>query len=402
MVAHGAVRAVRALVAAVAAFLAAPVAWQLVLLGAAAGRRAPSRRPSGVRAAASRAPRAVVLVPAHDEEPVIGATLASLQALDPPAARIVVIADHCTDSTAEIARSAGVSVLERDGGARGKGAALAWAVDQLKPDLDGIGALVVVDADCEPTPNLLAAIGARLEQGAQAVQVGYLVANPEGGPGAALRDAAFRIRNAVRPSGQDALGLSAGLLGTGMAFTPALLERVPWRSTSVIEDAEQHLELVSGGDRVAFAPEASVRSPMPETLEASADQQLRWASSGSLTRTWAPRLAREAIEHRDPVRAGALFELLLPAQSSFLAAAGATLAASVVVRARAATKTVLLALAGHAVFVLGGMAVSGAPRSAYRALLHTPALVVQRLGILARLRGEGEPATFVRTERGAA
>ena len=397
MVSHAALRTVRASLNAVATVLAVPTAWQLVLLAAAAARRR-SGEPAG---AAST--RAVVLVPAHDEEEVIRDTLAALARLDPPAVRVVVVADHCTDRTAEVAREAGAEVLERDGGDRGKGAALGWALERLRDDVRGLDAVVLVDADCWPTPNLIGAVGARLRAGAEAVQADYVVANPDAGPAAALRDAAFRLRNTIRPSGQDALGLSAGLLGTGMAFTPALLERHPWESRSIVEDAEQHLALVTAGVRVAFAPEAAVHSPMPATLGESADQQLRWESGGGhLVRAWAPRLAAAALRDGDRGRAGALVELLLPAQSLLLAGQAGTLGAAVVLRARAAGRLAAFGLAGQAVFVLGGMVVAGAPRSAYRALLHAPALVVQKLGLVAKVARGDVPESFVRTERASA
>src|SRR3954470_2050196 len=49
--------------------------------------------------------KVVVLMPAHDEEAVIGATLALLVPTLPPGGRVVVVADNCRDRTAEIARS---------------------------------------------------------------------------------------------------------------------------------------------------------------------------------------------------------------------------------------------------------------------------------------------------------
>lgn len=57
-----------------------------------------------------------ILVPAHDEEELLGATLDSLNALDFPSelVEVHVVADNCTDRTPEIARAKAVSVHERD------------------------------------------------------------------------------------------------------------------------------------------------------------------------------------------------------------------------------------------------------------------------------------------------
>lgn len=387
----------RAAVAALEAWLAGASFWHVVLLAAAARERFRAGPPA---VAADAAIRALMLVPAHDEEQVIGGTLLALGQLRPAPSAVVVVADHCTDQTVELARIAGARVLERDSGERGKGAALAWALAELAPDIARFDAVVFVDADCQPTPNLLTAVAERLAEGHDVVQVDYVVANPEAGTAAALRDAAFRLRNTIRPAGQYALGLSAGLLGTGMAFTPEALRRRPWQAKSLIEDAEQHLALVAAGERVAFTTAAAVRSPMPATLEESADQQLRWDSGRpALVRAWAPLLLRQGLRERDRVRLGALGELLLPPQSLQLAG---QLAVLVVAPALGMRRTLRLALAGTAaqtVYVAGGLAVGGGDAATYRALLRAPLLVWQKLSLTARLVLRRGPSTFVRTAR---
>lgn len=380
----------------VGAWLAAASVWQVVLLAAAARERLRGSAPDDEEPDI----RALVLVPAHDEESMIAETLAALRDLRPPAAAIVVVADHCSDSTQDVARSAGARVLERDRGDRGKGAALAWALEQLAPELEQNDAVVFVDADCQASPNLLAAIAKRLKGGDEIVQVDYVVANPEAGPAAALRDAAFRLRNNVRPAGQHALGLSAGLLGTGMAFTTDVLRRWPWRATSLIEDAEQHLALVAAGERVAFTAAASVRSPMPATLDESADQQLRWDSGRmTLVRSWGPLLLVGAIRERDRVRLGAAAELVLPPQSLQLAGQVAVVGVASAVGLRHTARLALLGVTAQATYVVGGLAVAGGGASAYRALLHAPALVAQKLRLSVRLALRRGPTTFVRTPR---
>src|SRR5205814_8518557 len=120
------------------------------------------------------------------------------------------------------------------------------------------------------------AMAARLAAGAAAGQADYVVANPGASWAAALRFAAFRLINTVRPAGRERLGLSAGLLGTGMAFRRDLLRRLPWDAFSVAEDQEYHARLVLAGERVAFAREASVSSAMPAGLRAARTQQERW------------------------------------------------------------------------------------------------------------------------------
>ncbi|MBA3624229.1 MAG: glycosyltransferase, partial [Methylibium sp.] len=76
------------------------------------------------RAAAPR-PRLAVLIPAHNEAAGLGATLASLAPQLVAGDRVLVVADNCSDSTADVARAAGASVTERSHATqRGKGYAL--------------------------------------------------------------------------------------------------------------------------------------------------------------------------------------------------------------------------------------------------------------------------------------
>ena len=72
--------------------------------------------------------RFAVLIPAHDEELALGALLASLRRVDYPSSGlfVLVIADHCSDGTARVARAGDVACLERAEGPRGK-AAVWWA-----------------------------------------------------------------------------------------------------------------------------------------------------------------------------------------------------------------------------------------------------------------------------------
>jgi len=103
--------------------------------------------------------RVAVLVPAHDEAAgiahTLGAVLPQLREHD----RVVVVADNCSDDTADIARRAGaqVRVVERFHETdRGKGFALAFGVDALRADPPGL--VVILDADCELAPGALDAL----------------------------------------------------------------------------------------------------------------------------------------------------------------------------------------------------------------------------------------------------
>jgi cellulose synthase/poly-beta-1,6-N-acetylglucosamine synthase-like glycosyltransferase len=360
------------------ALIALPNAYLLALLAAAwlqTRRSPPPCTPGRMRFA--------VLVPARDEEAVIGDCLASLRALDHPADRFetIVIADRCSDGTAAVAARAGATVWERRSGEDGKGAALAWALERLARERPEVDAVAMVDADCTVSPNLLAAFEAHLLAGARAVQAAYGIANPDASWVAALRYASLELMNVVRPLGASAFGGSAGLYGTGMAFRAELLARRPWTARSLVEDREQHLSLVAAGERVAFAREASVRSPAPTTLGASRGQQRRWESGRvALILRWLPTLLGRGLRRRDAAQLHAAVDLVIPPQSILLAAA-------VAAAARRPTRPAALAnLAAQAAFVTGGLALVRAPAVVWRALAASPALAAFKLTLLAQRR----------------
>jgi 1,2-diacylglycerol 3-beta-glucosyltransferase len=380
------------------AWLALSTAYLVALLGLGALRR---KRP---RAGAAGEPlRAVVIVPAHDEAAGISATVETLIDQDYPSDRleVIVVADNCADATAARAASAGATVWERAApDARGKGQALAWAFERLWAERPETQLVALVDADCAASPNLLAAFDSALRSGAPAAQAAYDVANPEASATSALRWAGFALMHRVRPRGRAALGLSADLFGTGMAFGPELLRELPWRSFSVTEDAEYHVRLVEAGYRVAYVGEASVASPMPTTDAAAREQQLRWESgNASLARSSARRLLRHGTRRRDVHLLHAGAEQLVPPQALLIAANGACLMAGAARRRRSAVAGAAIVGVGQAAYVLGGLHVAGAPPVVYRALLRTPALVARKLAVLVRV-GSGRGATaWVRTER---
>jgi 1,2-diacylglycerol 3-beta-glucosyltransferase len=381
------------------AMVAASNLYLLTLLLAAARRAAPLDADGPSLGGGPR--RLVVLIPAHDEQLMITSTVGSLLQCDYARSdsRLVVIADNCTDETAGRARAAGAEVWERDEQAkRGKGFALAWAQERLRSEGDDFDAVVVVDADCLVSRNLLSVIDVHLRDGVEAIQVDYVVANPEESTASALRHGAFALANTVRYRGKHGLGLSCGVAGTGIAFSARLLERVPWADFGLVEDAEHHMRLVLAGERVRFAGEAWVSSPMPTTLGGSGEE--RW-ERGRLTllRRWTPRLLRAGIARRDPVRLHAGLEWLVPPQSLLAALGLASAAGRLAAGPRKRSLIAAAGLTGQMVFVIGGLRLTGAPRSVYRALAGAPRMIAAKTLLYLRLLAGRGPTTWVRTER---
>jgi cellulose synthase/poly-beta-1,6-N-acetylglucosamine synthase-like glycosyltransferase len=348
-------------------------------------------------------PQLAVLVPAHDERLAIADAVISILACPYPVERrmVIVIADNCIDDTARRARDAGAEVYERvDPQRPGKGQAVAWALERLAAERPDVDAVVMIDADCTADPPLLARLADTLAAGADAVQGAYLGSNPDASRAAALRWAGYALMNRVRPAGKDTLGLSCGLLGSGMAFTAGTLARVPWDAFSVTEDKEQHLRLVQAGVRVRFAPDAVVRSPMPTEQSLGETQQMRWESGNvALARRWVPALLRVGLRRRDVRTIHAAWELLIPPLSLLTGLQlGIGLLARITGRRRL-TRLSNLGLAGLTGYVALGLVVAHAPLAVYRAMLGAPRLIGRRVGQYVGLaRGRGH-RNWQRTDR---
>ncbi|GEA85122.1 MULTISPECIES: glycosyltransferase family 2 protein [Cellulomonas] len=105
--------------------------------------------------------RLVVLVPAHDEADAIGGTLAALAEQTGAPQRVVVIADNCTDDTADVARRHGAEVVETVANTARKAGALDQALVRLRTSPAQY--VLVVDADTRLAPAFVETALARLD-----------------------------------------------------------------------------------------------------------------------------------------------------------------------------------------------------------------------------------------------
>ncbi|MEO8445218.1 MAG: glycosyltransferase family 2 protein [Gammaproteobacteria bacterium] len=256
-----------------------------------------------------------VIVPAHDEAPVIERTVTSLLAMDWPRDRfrVVVIADNCTDETAALARASGAEVLERHNTEeRGKGHALAFAFAASKA-LGWADALVVIDADTVASGNLLGAMATRLEAGAHAVQAHYGVLNPDSSWRTRLMTIALAAFHTVRSRSRERLGLSCGIRGNGWCITRELLAAAPYAAFSLAEDLEYGIDIGLAGYRVHYAGEALVAAEMVSGEEAARSQRQRWEGGRlALVRSRVLPLLKAASRPGGAVCLDLLLDLLLP------------------------------------------------------------------------------------------
>lgn len=217
-----------------------------------------------------------VLIPAHDEAAHLPTTIRSVFDADYPAThlRVLVVADNCTDRTAEIAVVSGADcVIRNDPAHRGKGYALAYGIPQAMPGSD---AAIVLDADCTVHRDFLRRMSDRLRT-AEVVQSAVVSTNTDT-PVGYVAAVGSTIDNATS-AGLDAVGRRVPLRGTGMGFRRGVLERHPWGSFGPTEDAEYAETLSTNRVRVRFAPEAVTRCQAPADGGAFDVQRRRWRTA---------------------------------------------------------------------------------------------------------------------------
>ncbi len=219
-----------------------------------------------------------IVIPAHNEERTIVKTLLSCKKLDYPndIYKVYVIADNCSDRTAEIVKENNVVCYERsDNQNRGKGYALQWAIDKILPE--GYDAILILDADCELDPRALKVFDGYLRCGAVVMQAKYVATNQDESPISYATAVGNLIENELFYSPKSKLGLAVFLQGTGMMFAAKILERYPWRAFSVVEDVEYTFELLRNDIDVKFVEEVKVMSEFPAGADQLSVQRERWA-----------------------------------------------------------------------------------------------------------------------------
>lgn len=357
-----------------------------------------------VPAAAELRRRFRFVVPAHNESAGITETVRSLRAVDYPQElfEVVVVADNCSDDTAEQAAAAGATVMVRnDSERRGKGYALDHVFSATSPEVD---AVVVIDADTLISPNLLRAFAARRDLGARAMQADYAVRNPNAGWRTRLIAIAFGAFHIVRSRGRERLGLSCGLRGNGMCFSTELLREIPHRAYSVVEDVEYGIRLGEAGHRVHYADEAHVYGEMVTTSAAANSQRRRWEEGRKLlVAQHARRLLRKALAERNRVLFDLSMDLFIPPLSRI--AVGLFLAWLAALALTVFLHTSGLALAAFGLglgavvaYVLRGWMVSGTGLRGLLDLALAPVYVVWKMTLRFRKPARAT-ADWVRTER---
>ena len=269
--------------------------------------------------------RFLVMIPARNEEAVLGAALDAVGRQVRTHDTVLVVADRCTDSTADIARAHGALVLERpDDAPAGRAASLRDGLAYSR-DLDW-DAVVFLDADTVSIePGFLDACERVLASGAQVAQAR---AEPERRAGylAQVSMANSAMEGVTAPRGRDRLGTWVRLRGCGMILRREITEQFTFNASGVSEDAQLSLELCVAGVVHRLVDSARVRFASAQSLGVASGQKVRYETGRMHSaRLYVGRLLR--ARHRAALEAAVFLAIPPLAFAVLLLVIGTVLAA---------------------------------------------------------------------------
>ncbi len=223
--------------------------------------------------------RFMAIIPAHNEESVIGNLVESLTKQDYPKELydIYVIADNCTDKTAEIAKKAGAIVYERfDEEHKTKGHALNWFLNQKIEEDAPYDAFCVFDADNIVDVNFIKNMNKKLCQGEDVVQGYRDIKNPTDSWVSAGYAIFYWTMNRFYHLARYNLGLSPLINGTGFMVKFDVVKPNGWDTQTLTEDIEFSLKRIIAGKKLGWATDAIVYDEQPVGFKQSWSQRSRW------------------------------------------------------------------------------------------------------------------------------
>ena len=254
-----------------------------------------------------------VVIPAHNEASIINKTLKNLQCLDYPLElyTIFVIADNCSDNTAEVVKKTGVICLERhDQEKKGKGFALQWFFKKILNLNWHFDAFVIIDADTIVSRNFLKSINIKLNSGTKVLTCWGGILNPEKSITCMIGHLARFLRN-MKSRGKSILGFNVPFRGNGLCIAYEIIKKYGWKATSITEDREYWAMLHLKGIKSSFVDDAYVISYLPKKLSNYGISVARWEiGEMRVAKNFLFPFIKHWLKHKTFVNFEAILELL--------------------------------------------------------------------------------------------
>jgi len=217
----------------------------------------------------------LILIPAHNEEKVIGETLKSIKNLDFPQNNfdVVVIGDNCNDNTYNIAKKEGYSCfIKNNGESKSKIYALKWFLKNFD-ELDRYKRIIILDADTIIEKNFLKIVSN------YEYNVLQSFVNPlfnRNSITSSLSAYSEIISQKLKDNIRSKFNWPCILRGTGMVIDIEIFKQYIPLCKTQIEDTELSILLVRDGYKIKFLPNAIINDPKPLNIQKASSQRARW------------------------------------------------------------------------------------------------------------------------------
>lgn len=222
-----------------------------------------------------------IVIAARNEQSVIGNLLDSIKQQDYPGEllTVFVVADNCTDKTAEVARSHGAICYERfDNEHKTKGFALQYLFDCIERDYGtkSFEGYFIFDADNLLKEDYISRMNDSFDSGEKIVTSYRNTKNFTEG-WIASTYALHWIRS-IRTNhrARSVLRLATNIQGTGFLFSNEIVEK-GWKYTSLTEDRALTADAVAQGYKISYNDKAEFYDEQPTSLRVALRQRLRWS-----------------------------------------------------------------------------------------------------------------------------
>lgn len=221
-----------------------------------------------------------ILIAARNESAVIGNLIDSIKKQDYPGdLTTFVVADNCTDNTAEIVRSLGAICYERfDSEHRTKGFALQFLLDNIAKDYgsEAFEGYFIFDADNLLKRDFVSRMNDAFDSGAKIITSYRNTKNFD--DNWISSSYALHWMRTIRTTnrGISAMNLTTRLQGTGFLFAAETIRARGWVYTSLTEDRAMSADAVADGFRITYQNDAEFYDEQPTVFRQVMRQRIRW------------------------------------------------------------------------------------------------------------------------------
>ena len=227
--------------------------------------------------------RYAAVISARNESGVIAELIQSLKNQNYPkdCLDVYVVADNCTDNTAQVARDAGAIVYERfNQNKKGKGYALDYLFRTLAHEgKDTYDGYMIFDADNLVDPNFTAEMNKVFDSGDYGAITCYRNSRNFGANWISSGYGIWFLREArFLNFPRMLLGTNCHVSGTGFLINADVIrENGGWPYHLLTEDIEFSVGCALKGRRIGYCDKAVIYDEQPTTFRQSWDQRLRWS-----------------------------------------------------------------------------------------------------------------------------